>query len=116
MLKFDKIKPARNPAYLEHIRGLPTVTIMYSNGLSLEQYIEFVKSHKVVVKSTVHHCGRRWVALKCSDHEVVPLTPQEHNELDNIGQKEFERKYNLDLREIARALYELYKERRENEI
>jgi hypothetical protein len=109
MLKYDKVKPIRDPAYLEHIRTKPTVTIMYHLKLSLRQYIQIVRTCKITYNNTVHHAGRRYVALKCSDHEVVPLTPEEHNELDNIGQKEFERKYNLNLREIAKALYELYK-------
>lgn len=91
MLKFDKMKPIRDPKYLAFIRTLPCCAC------------------KTTLNIVVHHFGRRGISIKAGDDKTVPLCWNCHKIVHDRGRKEFEWGWSINFKEIADALYELYK-------
>lgn len=48
-----------------------------------------------------HENGRKGKGVKPSDFLAVPLAPILHREYHQIGRTAFEKKYNIDLKEVA---------------
>ena len=79
-----------------------------------EEYLAFIREQPCAVSgkrpADPHHTGRGGVALKCSDHLTVPLCRELHGECHQIGQKTFQKKYNVDFIECQLDLMRKYYE------
>ena len=82
--------PLRSPAHRQWIRG--------NHCATGSQCISPIEAAHV---RTDTNCG---IGMKPGDEWIIPLCLRHHAEQHNIGERGFERKYNIDMKEIAAAL------------
>ena len=81
-----------------------------------KEYLDFVRSKPCCVSGEgpvdVHHLiAQGWRQAKRNDFTCVPLTRLKHSEVEQIGARKFEKKYNIDLwKEAAFLLMEFFGE------
>lgn len=76
-----------------------------------EQYRAFVRKHPCLITgqdAQAHHFLTGGMGTKGSDYATVPLSPEAHRELHDIGQKAFQEKYDVDLWKAMAYLMHMY--------
>ena len=68
-----------------------------------EDYLEFIKRRSCIIcgkapPSDAHHVRTRGAGG--SDYEATSLCRQHHSEVHAIGRKTFQKKYNIDFRDV----------------
>jgi len=86
---FQKPITPRSPDYLQYVRSLPCCVSLKPNPVP-------------------HHLSKSGTSIKGSDYLTVPLSPELHSILHQIGQNTFQIKYSINLWEVAALLLNNY--------
>jgi len=98
---------------VERIRRRPRRRKFYRGPVRSKKYKAWIRTLPSAVSGRMgceaahvgHDGGMR---QKASDTTCVPLTPAEHREYHQIGRKDFEKKYGIDLDLVAEALFQTW--------
>jgi hypothetical protein len=81
-----------------------------------KKYLEWMRLHLCLVErnfictgqTVAHHISTGGMGTKCSDYETAPLCHEHHREIHDKGKKIFQAKYEVDLKEEAERLKEVW--------
>lgn len=106
-------KTGKDPEYLEWIRSLPCVVCVIATGLTVSDWVMFIRNGEFTVrrKSEAAHVGSRGLSQKCPDRQVLPMCCRHHtigaNSHHVLGKK-FWSHHNLDRAQLIADLQAEY--------